>query len=571
MWHRRHHEIFTKSIAPLLIAIAAAIGIGIGICWAATQAATAPKPETKSAEARRAPCAAARGNGHCRRFAAHSRFRDRYRFLDRRRDRRAQIRVRRERREGEAPAPAESTADANGVYEVRIDPDTFDAIVCSAPGYTRQRNPLDTAGHVEIRMDFQLVRGGTVSGHVTDKSTGAPVEGIGIELAGAQENIFERMRGRQNDPGRGARSQQDGSYVLDGVPAGSYRAILSMRGTGYLYKPEDAVPIEIAAGKTYDNIDFTVERGAEITGRVSNAQSGDPIAGASVVAMPAQMIQRTMRRMGSGVTMDLGPNDTRTDEQGEFKLTGLDFDSEYRAIAQADGLASGASEAIQLDHEGRSASISRLPAALHLRLARYRRGACHALELLFGSQRRLEHIHGPARHAPATTAHSDRKRVEGAYWLAEGVSAAVLSAAPPAYKARRPKSDRRGHRYHRHRNRVAKRRRTPMTRYGGSIKSTVLGDDGSPAADVRVEARQSAILAAATAQQAGGWRVRTRGLRGPCSISVNSEQGIAKQAPFRRGKRHAASHTPGVPQRTSWTAQAIPFRAVPFASPIWMT
>ena len=349
MWHRRHHEIFTKSIAPLLIAIAAAIGIGIGICWAATQAATAPKPETKSAEARRAPCAAARGNGHCRRFAAHSRFRDRYRFLDRRRDRRAQIRVRRERREGEAPAPAESTADANGVYEVRIDPDTFDAIVCSAPGYTRQRNPLDTAGHVEIRMDFQLVRGGTVSGHVTDKSTGAPVEGIGIELAGAQENIFERMRGRQNDPGRGARSQQDGSYVLDGVPAGSYRAILSMRGTGYLYKPEDAVPIEIAAGKTYDNIDFTVERGAEITGRVSNAQSGDPIAGASVVAMPAQMIQRTMRRMGSGVTMDLGPNDTRTDEQGEFKLTGLDFDSEYRAIAQADGLASGASEAIQLD------------------------------------------------------------------------------------------------------------------------------------------------------------------------------------------------------------------------------
>ena len=110
-----------------------------------------------------------------------------------------------------------------------------------------------------------------------------------------------------------------------------------------------------------------------------------------------------------------------------------------------------------------------------------------------------------------------------------------------------------------------------MTRCEGSIKGTVLGDDGSPAADVRVEARQSAILAAATAQQAGGWHVRTRGLRGPCSISVNSEQGIAKQPPFRRGKRHAASHTPGVPQRPSWTAQAIPFRAVPFASPIWMT
>ncbi|HRK36457.1 MAG TPA: carboxypeptidase-like regulatory domain-containing protein, partial [Candidatus Hydrogenedentes bacterium] len=156
----------------------------------------------------------------------------------------AQVRVRREGRpeEGEAPEPAEALSDASGVFEVRVDPGAFNAIICSAPGYTRQRATLRTENRSEVRSDFQLVRGGTVMGKITDSVTGAPIEGIAIELLGAQENAMERMRSRGQDPSRRANSQADGSYVLDGVPAGSYRAALSMRDTGYLYKPEGALP-----------------------------------------------------------------------------------------------------------------------------------------------------------------------------------------------------------------------------------------------------------------------------------------------------------------------------------------
>lgn len=532
-----------KSYAPVIVALAVAVGIGIGVYWAATQesepARTPPATPGQKADSPRlaTPKSAPTLDPDLVRVFGVITDANSGEPIEA-----AQVRVRKERRERgqEVAQPAESTSDETGTYEVRVAPLDYDAIICFAPGYTRQHNELRLSQQAELRLDFQLVRGGTVSGKVTDKSNGAPVEGIEIELVGAQENIFERMRGRQLNPDRGARSQADGSYVLDGVPAGSYRAALSMRGTGYLYKPEDAVPIEIEAGKTYDDINFAVERGAELSGRVRNGQTGESIVNANVIAMPVQMIQRTMRRMSSGLTRELGPDETQTDENGEFHMKGLDFGSELRIIASANGLATGSSDLIQLD---------RTKAAPYIEITLTRGSAISGVARYpdkspAGGSRLLlfpeggdgwNMFFGPRGSRTADDGTFAFENVAaGSYWVRpEGefsgglIGRAQSSQSKSAKVETDGKSDVGG-------VEIVITKDTPTDAEDpvqGSIKGTVLDGNGAPAAEVRVEARQVGNPGrsyGATTAADGTFELAE--LRGPVfDLSVNADEGIAKQ------------------------------------------
>ncbi|MCC6156334.1 MAG: carboxypeptidase regulatory-like domain-containing protein, partial [Candidatus Hydrogenedentes bacterium] len=532
-----------KSLAPVVIGLAVAIGIGIGVFWAATQGPeTPPQPRVETNEKvvvpgekpasrlSRQDSALVRVFGVITDASTGAPIEA------------AQVRARKEQRERgqDVPEPAESSSDADGAYEVRVAAEDYDAIICFAPGYTRQRNSLNLSRQAELRMDFQLVRGGTVSGKVTDKSNGAPVEGIEIELVGAQENIFERMRGRQLNPDRGARSQADGSYVLDGVPPGSYRAALSMRGTGYLYKPEDAVALEIEAGKTYDNIDFSVERGAELSGRVRNGDTGEPVVNANVIAMPMQMIQRTMRRMSSGLTRELGPDETQTDDNGEFHIKGLDFDSELRIIASANNLATGSSDLIQLDRTKATpyVEITLTRGSTISGVARYpdKTPAGGSRLLLFPeSGDGWNMFFGPRGTRTADDGTFAFENVAaGLYWIRpEGefsgglIGRARSSDSKSANVETDGKRDVSG-------VEIIITKDTPTDAeepVQGTIKGTVLDGNGAPAAEVRVEARQVGNPGrsyGATTAADGTFELAE--LRGPVfDLSVNAEEGIAKQ------------------------------------------
>ncbi|MCC6796446.1 MAG: carboxypeptidase regulatory-like domain-containing protein [Candidatus Hydrogenedentes bacterium] len=531
-----------KSLAPIIIGLAVAVGIGIGVFWATTQA---PEPSSPAGvttndkavvpDDKPASVPARQDSALVRVFGVITDANTGEPIET------AQVRARKEKRERgqDVPEPAESSSDASGAYEVRVAAVDYDAIVCFAPGYTRQRNSLNLSRQAELRMDFQLVRGGTVSGKVTDKSNGAPVEGIEIELVGAQENIFERMRGRQLNPDRGARSQADGSYVLDGVPAGSYRAALSMRGTGYLYKPEDAVAIEIEAGRTYDNINFSVERGAELSGRVRNGQTGEPVVKANVIAMPVQMIQQTMRRMSSGLTRELGPDETQTDENGEFHITGLEFDTELRIVAAANGLARGSSDLVQLDRTKAAPyiEITLVRGSKISGVARFpdKTPAAGSRLLLFPEDGDGWNVFfGPAGTRTADDGTFAFENVAaGSYWIRpEGefsgglIGRARSSESKSANVETDGKSDVSG-------VEIIITKDTPTDAEDpvqGTIKGTVLDGSGAPAAEVRVEARQVGNPGrsyGATTATDGTFELAE--LRGPVfDLSVNAEEGIAK-------------------------------------------
>jgi len=453
----------------------------------------------------------------------------------------AQVRVRREGRpeEGEAPEPAEALSDASGVFEVRVDPGAFNAIICSAPGYTRQRATLRTENRSEVRSDFQLVRGGTVMGKITDSVTGAPIEGIAIELLGAQENAMERMRSRGQDPSRRANSQADGSYVLDGVPAGSYRAALSMRDTGYLYKPEGALPIDVEAGKTLEGVDFTLEKGAEITGFVRD-EGGAPIAGANAIAISSQIIQQTMRRVNTGMFNDLDPSNGRTDETGAFTIRGVEYENEYRVIAQANGYASGATEPFTVARgtTPQPLTITLIKGSAISGIAKKEDGSpAGEIELLLfpDSGENWSVFTGPRGTRTAGDGTFKFENVSsGAYWIrTDGAGAISMFGARGRQRESASvrvevdgKNDITGVEI------IVSGSAAPAEESGqGTIKGSVIKEDGTPAADVRVEGRavgNPGRSYGATTADDGTFELDE--LRGPVfDLTVSSDLGIAKQ------------------------------------------
>ncbi|MBX7258378.1 MAG: carboxypeptidase-like regulatory domain-containing protein [Candidatus Hydrogenedentes bacterium] len=255
----------------------------------------------------------------------------------------------RERRGGddseESAQPTQTTSDEKGAYTLDVPEGEFRGVLCTAKGYSRYEQPLDTNTKGRVRVDFQLQPGGTVSGKVTDENDGTPLEGIMVRAFNSQQNFMEMMMDRERG-GRGlrARTEADGTYVLDGVPVGSFRIVVGGRRVGYIVGPDDERQLEVAAGGVYEHVDFALSKGASVSGLVLDG-SGQPVKDARVATIPTQFFQTAMRTLNTMNVDAFEGMDDRTDEQGRFEIIGLEYDTEYRARADADEYAGGASDA----------------------------------------------------------------------------------------------------------------------------------------------------------------------------------------------------------------------------------
>ncbi|MCH8207010.1 MAG: carboxypeptidase regulatory-like domain-containing protein, partial [Chloroflexi bacterium] len=157
-------------------------------------------------------------------------------------------------------------------------------------------------------IDFSLGVGAIISGVVTDAETGVPLEGVGVSADFA-------------DGGGASYSRTDafGFYVLTGLPPGVYKvsvepedSALTMRYVREFYDDtllwEDADLITIAGAEEVTGIDFQLDVGATISGRVTDAATGQPLSGVGVSREVAQ----------GGVYFEVR---TRTD--GTYELVGL--------------------------------------------------------------------------------------------------------------------------------------------------------------------------------------------------------------------------------------------------------
>ena len=128
-----------------------------------------------------------------------------------------------------------------------------------------------------------LSRGGIISGVVTDADTKRPIPGIQIEARNVE----------QDNPRYSIPSDGSGRYTLSGIAPGQYRVRVTFGSGDYI--PEvyddrlnwDAADIVTVRGPDpIDGIDFALKIGAQISGTVTDAETGRPISNARLNAGP---------------------------------------------------------------------------------------------------------------------------------------------------------------------------------------------------------------------------------------------------------------------------------------------
>ncbi|HJZ81558.1 MAG TPA: carboxypeptidase regulatory-like domain-containing protein [Pyrinomonadaceae bacterium] len=259
---------------------------------------------------------------------------------------------------GEKPAPgilimvngmnsampaAQATSDADGNYRLAGLPAGQISVTPVAPVYVLPVNPmygqgrvinLSTNENVE-GIDFKLIRGGVITGRVTD-ADGRPVIDERVTLLSVDENGAQ-VRGMSFRGLNVMMYQTDdrGIYRLYGLPAGHYKVSAgsdpgggTMRTSGYyqkVYYPDatdiaKAAIVDVSEGGETKNIDIKLARLANtysVSGRVIDADSGQPLPG---VYFAIGVVQQNQNQ--SYVSGTSGPG-TPTNSQGEFRMEGL--------------------------------------------------------------------------------------------------------------------------------------------------------------------------------------------------------------------------------------------------------
>jgi hypothetical protein len=150
---------------------------------------------------------------------------------------------------------------------------------------------------------------GIIRGKITN-TDGRPLRRVQLSLSG---DPLTQAKTTSTD--------SQGKYELTGLPAGHFT--LSASRNGYLSltygqsRPGEASrPIDLADGQITENVDLTLARAAVISGIVSD-EAGEPLAGASVVAMQMRFTRGKRQLLPlAGIA--------RSDDSGQYRISGLE-------------------------------------------------------------------------------------------------------------------------------------------------------------------------------------------------------------------------------------------------------
>ncbi|HEX6864648.1 MAG TPA: carboxypeptidase-like regulatory domain-containing protein, partial [Thermoanaerobaculia bacterium] len=153
-----------------------------------------------------------------------------------------------------------------------------------------------------------------VVGTVVD-GKGVPVAGARIELNRGHDHDAQPLGGEENL--YLAATGADGRFEVTGVPPGRFS--LEVRADGFAPLRSPGLHLPAGGGRTVDAGTLTLQRGAALTGRVSDS-GGQPVPGAEVWVVPSEM--RDADLDWSGYYRE-GPA-ARTDARGAFEIPDLD-------------------------------------------------------------------------------------------------------------------------------------------------------------------------------------------------------------------------------------------------------
>ncbi len=129
-----------------------------------------------------------------------------------------------------------------------------------------------SAGSTTYEVNIEVAKGGRIAGRVTNAATEAPIQGI-------EACVSETLDGTTWD--NCATTDNNGEYVLSGFASGEYRVNFRPGELDYLYS---SVTVSVTAGQTDSDVDAALTEGGRMTGRITDAVTGEPVEEAEACA-----------------------------------------------------------------------------------------------------------------------------------------------------------------------------------------------------------------------------------------------------------------------------------------------
>jgi len=183
------------------------------------------------------------------------------------------------------------------------------------------------AGTIDLELAIAGPTG--IAGRVVDATTGAPIEHFRVVAHQGDATPWDMMWRRSR--GEKAFDAADGAFRIEGLAPGTFRVAASAEG--YVDAIEDGV--EVRAGEVTPGSIVKLRPATTLRGRVVDAVSGEPIAGAQVQHRASDTDENTW--------WDSGEAETGAD--GTFELRGLEPDN-IAVLAWHDAYAEGESVAV---------------------------------------------------------------------------------------------------------------------------------------------------------------------------------------------------------------------------------
>ncbi len=126
--------------------------------------------------------------------------------------------------------------------------------------------PVVVSAAAPTTQDLSMSPAGEITGQITETPAGSPAV-LATAVGGGAQTVGDVAPG--------------GSFVIGGLPTGSYQVTATDSGLGAATSP----PVSVTVGSVTSGVDLTLDPPATITGTVTDAVTGQPIVGATVTSL----------------------------------------------------------------------------------------------------------------------------------------------------------------------------------------------------------------------------------------------------------------------------------------------